>query len=81
MMYRHCLNCKHCEELRFQHRNLVTGGHNNAHCKLKHEYFFASRIKALFCFKFKEKEDCDQENTYEFKHFKDSRGFQKWLIT
>ena len=32
-------------------------------------------------FKFKEKEDCDQENTYEFKHFKDSRGFQKWLIT
>ena len=77
MMYRHCLNCKHCEELRFQHRNIVTGGRNNAHCKLKHKYFFASRIKALFCFKFKEKEDCDQENTYEFKHFKDSRGFQK----
>lgn len=60
-MYKHCLNCMHCQELKFHHRNFVNGGWNNAHCKLKHIYFFASRMRALFCLQFKEKEVKDND--------------------
>lgn len=56
IMYKHCLNCIHCKELEFHHRNIATGGWNNAYCKLKHKYFFASRMRALFCLQIKEKE-------------------------
>ena len=60
-MYKHCLNRMHCQELKFHHRNFVNGGWNNAHCKLKHIYFFASRMRALFCLQFKEKEMKDDD--------------------
>lgn len=54
-MYKHCLNCRHCKELKIPHR--VGGSWHNAHCELKHTYFLVSRMRALFCLKFKESEE------------------------